>query len=152
MAPSIDRIRVPIRLPLLTMVISCIFYPSFSSVTLDTITHAMTLHYRPTSMAVLPSLSDLTLFPLIFMLLHVCCNSWEINSKGEHSNDFVLANTWNLRRRGSNWNISAFCRSYTTRDRWQSRVLRGSSSSVILEANCSKSLLCRYREQFTVRN
>jgi len=38
------------------MAISSIFYPSFSSVTLDTITHAMTLHYRPTSMAVLPSL------------------------------------------------------------------------------------------------
>jgi len=28
MAPSIDRIRVPIPLPLLTMAISCIFYPS----------------------------------------------------------------------------------------------------------------------------
>jgi len=26
MAPSIDRVRVPIRLPLLTMAISCIFY------------------------------------------------------------------------------------------------------------------------------
>jgi len=30
---------------IVTMAISCIFYPSFSSVTLDTITHARTLHY-----------------------------------------------------------------------------------------------------------
>ena len=30
------------------------------------------------------------------MLLHVCCNSWEINSKGEQSNEFVLANTRHL--------------------------------------------------------
>ena len=28
MAPSIDRVRVPISFPLLTMTISCIFYPS----------------------------------------------------------------------------------------------------------------------------
>ena len=56
MVQSIDHIRISIRLPLLTMAISCIFYPSFISVTLDTITHATTLHYRPyTSMPVLPS-------------------------------------------------------------------------------------------------
>jgi len=30
---------------IVTMAISCIFYPSFSSVTLDTITHARALHY-----------------------------------------------------------------------------------------------------------
>ena len=52
----------------------CIFYPSFSSVTLDTITHATTLHYRPTSIPVLPKWSEILVETRQFLITHLPLN------------------------------------------------------------------------------
>jgi len=42
------------------------------------------------------------------MLLHVYCNSWEINSKGEDSNNFVLADTTiTMTRQQLNYSVDA---------------------------------------------
>jgi len=49
----------------------CIFYPSFSSVTLDTITHATTLHYRPTS---IPKWSEILVETRQFLIIPLPLN------------------------------------------------------------------------------